>query len=302
MACEFEIVVPDGSHLQAAPHPNQLVDIANLALDEIERLDGALSCFQPTSEVSFLNDEAAHRPVIASPELFEILRVAKEVWRDTDCAFDVTSGPLIELWREAEASGIAPEQQAIDMALSHVGMAHVILDEDTHAVRFDVDGIQINLGAIGKGYAVRKAASILDEYGVGWALVSAGGSTIQAIGGGPDGDGWKIGIRHPSKLDERVAEIGLKNQSMSTSGGPTQRDRCVEEHFEHIIDPVTGMSAQSEAASVSVITNDAMLSDALATAFYLRGRAHTEDYCMKYANIKMVFVDNNGLPFFTPPG
>lgn len=295
MACEFEIILSGESRQEAT-------DITNLALDEVQRLDELLSCFRPTSEVSFLNAEAALRPVSITPDLFEILRTAKEIWRETDGAFDVTAGPLIQLWREAESSGIAPEQSAIDRALQHVGMGHVILDEQTHAVNFDAPNLQINLGAIGKGYAVQKCASILDEYGIQSALISAGGSTIQAIGDGLDGEGWKIGIRHPSILGARVTEITLNNQSMSTSGGPAQRDKIVEENFEHIIDPVTGLSANSKAASVSVITDSAMLSDALATAFYLRGPELAEEYCSKYANVKVVFVDKNGLPLLMPQG
>ena len=287
MACEFEIIVGSGAGSEIPPQQKRqaLIDIVNLALDEIERLDETLSRFRPTSEVSFVNAEAARGPVIAGPDLFEILRFAKQVWRDTDGAFDVALGPLVDLWREAERTGNPPHAQAIGEALKKVGMGHVLLDEETHAVRFDIDGVRIDLGAIGKGYAVRKAASILVDYGIESALVSGGGSTIQAIG-----SGWNVGIRHPSKLNERVTEIELNNMAMSTSGGPAQRDRDVEERFEHIIDPATGMPAQSTAASVSVITDDAMLSDALATAFYLRGREFAEGYCREHVGIKAIFV------------
>ena len=274
MACEFEIYL-------SGEDRTALIDIANLALDEIERLDETFSRFRQTSEVSFVNAEAARRPVIVGPDLFEILRVAKQVWRETDGAFDVTAGPLVDLWREAEQTGNPPGRQAIGEALKKVGMAHVLLDEETHAVRFHIDGVRIDLGAIGKGYAVRKAASILMEYGVKSALVSGAGSSVYGFG-----DEWIVGIRHPSKLDERVAEIALHNQAMSTSGGPAQRDRDVEERFEHIIDPVTGMPADSAAAAVSVIADDAMLSDALATAFYLRGQELAE----RFPEVRAIFV------------
>lgn len=278
MACEFEIYL-------SGEDRTALIDIANLALDEIERLDETFSRFRQTSEVSFVNAEAARRPVIVGPDLFEILRVAKQVWRDTDGAFDVTAGPLVDLWREAEQTGNPPGKQAIGEALKKVGMARVLLDEEKHGVRFDTEGVAIDLGAIGKGYAVRKAAYILMEYGVKSALVSGAGSSVYGFG-----DEWIVGIRHPSKLDERVAEIALHNQAMSTSGGPAQRDRDVEERFEHIIDPVTGMPAQSKAASVSVIADDAMLSDALATAFYLRGQDFAESYCREHAGVKVIFI------------
>ncbi len=288
MACEFEIVIVDGRDRDA------LVDIGNLALEEIQRLDGDLSCFAPTSEVSFVNAEAGKRPIAVGPDLFEILSAAKQVWRDTDGAFDITAGPLIDLWRAAEQTGTPPDERAIKDALGAVGMAHVLLDEETHSVRYDVNGLRINLGAVGKGYAVDKAASILREYDVQSALVSGGGSTVFAFGEGPDGEGWRVGIRHPSMVDERVAEIVLRDQAMSTSGGPAQRDKNVREAFEHIIDPLTGLTAESEAASVTVISDDAMLSDALATAFYLRGKALAEAYCRRYPTISTIFVSIDG--------
>lgn len=291
MACRFEIIIADERDR------NELVDIANLALDEVERLDGELSCFRPTSEVSFLNAEAARREIIVGPDLFEILSAAKEVWRETDGAFDVTAGRMIELWRAAEQTGTAPDQTTIDEAVAGVGMSHVELNGRTNGVRFDNPAVQINLGAIGKGYAVRKAASILREYDVSSALITSGGSTICGFGEGPDGDGWRVGIRHPSRLDERVTEIVLLDQAMSTSGGPAQRDKDVEEAFEHIIDPVTGMAAASEAASVTVVTEDAMLSDALATAFYLRGRELAKNYCAAHPGTRVVFVDSEGRTF-----
>lgn len=283
MACNFDIIA-------CGEDRAALTDIANLALDEVEQLDERFNCFNPRSEVSFLNAEAARRPVVVGPDLFEILSVAKQIWEETNGAFDVTAGPIVELWRTAEQTGRPPDRQAIEHALSKVGMDCVLLEERTNAVQFRTPGIRVNLGAIGKGYAAEKAASILREYGVESALVSAGGSTIRAFGNGPEGDGFKVGIRHPSKLDERVAELTLKDQAMSTSGGPAQRDRDIEERFEHIIDPRTGHPAESTAASVTVIAGDATISDALATAFYLHGKELADRYCRSHPGIEAVFV------------
>ncbi len=289
MACEFEVVLAsNGDDRQA------LTEIADFALDEVERLEERFSCFRATSEVSYLNAEAAARPVIVSPDLFEILRAAKQVWSDTDGAFDVTAGPLVGLWRKAEQTGLEPDSEAIQAALRKVGMAHVLLDDATHAVQFDAEGVRINLGAIGKGYAVGRAAAILAEYGVENALVSGGGSSVQGVGPGTDGDGWKVGIRHPSKVNARVGKVTLLDMAMSTSGGPAQRDPNVREHFEHIIDPVTGAQAVSKAASVTVVATDAMLADALATAFYLRGKDLADRYCAGHAGVKAVFVPSPG--------
>jgi len=287
MACEFELI-------SAGPDPAYLDEVSELAFDEITRLDRTLNCFDPASEVSYLNAYASSGPVIASPDLFELLRLARTLSRETDGAFDVTAGPLIDLWREAERTGNEPEAVATEAALARVGMRHALLDETDNSVRYDREGVSINLGAIGKGWAVRRVIEILREYGIESALVSAGRSTVYGLGTQPGGEPWRIGIRHPSRLEDRVATVDLHDEAMSTSGGPRQRDEAVEERFEHIIDPVTGRPAQSDLVSATVITQDAALSDALSTAFYLRGRAFALDYCRSHEGVRAVLVEAEG--------
>jgi len=287
MACEFEMIL-------SGPDPAYLEQVADLALDEITRLDGALNCFDPASEVSYLNAYAARAPVIVEPSLFELLAVARDVSRETDGAFDITAGPLIDLWRKAERTGREPPSEAIGAALTRVGMEHVTLDESSNSIQFDREGVSINLGAVGKGYAVRRAVEIIREYGIESALVSAGKSTVYGLGTQPDGEPWRIGIRHPDRLDERVAAVEPRDEAMSTSGGPRQRDAAVEERFEHIIDPVTGRPAQTDLISATVITPDPALSDALSTAFYLRGRAFALDYCRAHEGVRALLVEAVG--------
>lgn len=292
MACDFAIVV-------AGENKAFLTDVANEALDEIGRLDEQLSCFNPRSEVSFVNANAAKSPVRVDPGLFELLRLAADVRRDTGGAFDVTTGPLIDLWRAAEESGEEPSVKAMEEALSKIGMERIVLDDSANSVAFAVEGVRINLGAIGKGYAVDRAASVLADYGIESALVSGGASSIRAIGIPPDGEAWNIGIRHPSKIDERVTTVQLADRAMATSGGVRQRDECVKERFEHIIDPVTGRPAEPSAVSVTVLAPKAALADALSTAFYLRGRDMAESYCRRHSDISAIIVEQpKGFPTF----
>jgi len=284
MNCEFEATLRGSDR-------SCLEQVASLALDDVESLDAKLSCFSPTSELSYVNSEAHRRPVIVSPELFEILVLARQVWSETGGAFDVTAGPLIELWREAERTGAEPPTDSTDSALSRSGMRHLVLDADDNSVRFDVEGLRINLGGIGKGYAIRRAAEILLEYGVDSALLSAGGSTVYGLGVGPGDDGWRIGIRHPSDPGRRVAEPVLRDRAISTSGGPAQRDELVTERFEHIIDARTGRPASSGLASASVITTDPALADALSTSFYLLGTEFARAYCRGHGGVQAVIVE-----------
>lgn len=265
MNCRFEMIL-------CGTDESSLRDIAECALDEVQRLDRQLSCFNHTSEVSYVNAEAWKKPVPVGPDLFELLSISKKVWRDTGGAFDVTLGPLIDLWREAERTSVPPDKEAVDSALKRTGMQHIILDEGASTVMFDIEGVHLNLGAIGKGYALRQAAAVLREYGVESAFMSAGRSTVYAIGSQPCGDSWRVGIRHPRNFDENVVVVELRDKALSISGGVIQRDESIEERFEHIIDPLTGMPAEPCVASASVIADDPAFSDAFSTAIYLRGR------------------------------
>ena len=286
MACEFEVVVQGGDR-------RYLADVAQAALDEVERLDEQLSAFRPRSEVSHINAEACLRAVAVEPGLFRLLRTAAEVSADTNGAFDVTAAPLVELWREAERTGKEPSGKAIGAAAANVGMSHVLFDDRSNRVRFDSPGVRIDLGAIGKGYAVGRAAEVLREYGVEAALVSGGGSSIYALGAPQGTEGWSIGIRHPSRLESRVHTVVLKDCAMSTSGGVRQRDPDVDERFEHIVDPVAPapIAAEPTAASVTVFAGDPAVADALSTAFYLRGASLAETYCRSHPGVYALFVE-----------
>jgi len=284
MACSFELILTGADR-------DYLEQVAGVVLDEVESLDRKLSCFSPTSEVSYLNSEAGRRPIIVSPDLFEILRLARRVWKETEGAFDVTAGPLIALWREAERIGVEPTKDVLDKVLHQIGMQHVLIDEISNSVRFDIDGIGINLGAIGKGYAVKRAAEILREYNIKSALISAGGSTIYGLADECGQAGWRVGVRHPSKFEERIAEVTLRSRAISTSGGPMQRDPAVKERFEHIIDPRTGLPANGGLVSASVVAEDAALSDALATAFYMLGMRFAESYCRVHEGVEAILVE-----------
>lgn len=286
MACKFEILL-------SGDREDYLTEVAKLALDEIDLLDEQLNCFARTSELSYLNAEAARGPVVVDPALFGVLELSEQVWRDTDGAFDVTAGILIDLWREAESTGAEPDGVAITAAIEGVGMPRVFLDPETNSVGFARDGMRVNLGGIGKGFAVGRAASVLREYGVESALVHGGRSTVYAIGAPPGADSWRIGIRHPRNAGEYVTTVELRDAALSTSGGLQQRGEGEQERFEHIIDPVSGMPGCSGVVSASVITGSAALADALSTAFYLRGRALAESYCSCHGGTRAVIVEGD---------
>lgn len=282
MATTFEIVLigDDRDFLSAA---------GNEALDEVERLEEQLSVYVPTSEVLWLNERAAFEPVRVEPRLFDLLQCATRIGAETQGAFDVTAGPLVKAWGFYRQQGVVPSAETIAQTLEHVGMRHVILDEGDSTVRFDCGGVEINLGSIGKGYAVDRAAAVLRNLGVEAALIHGGYSTIYALGAPPDSDGWIIGVRHPLDEEQHISTVTLRDQALSTSGSYEQFFEVDGKRYSHILDPRTGIPAQGMLSS-TVIASSATESDALSTAFFVLGEEGARAYCAKHPTVSAVLV------------
>ncbi len=284
MACTFEITI-------SASEKDYLRDVATEAADLVAYYATELNCFDPKSEISYINGNAYESPVTAGPELFEVLSLAKEVWKATDGIFDVTSGPIVDLWRKAEESGSRPDSKEIGDIKDCVGMDKVILDPSTNKVKLQDPRTRINLGGIGKGYAAGKVVELLRDYNIDSALVNAGNSSVCALGLQPDGKPWKVGIRHPKDFDRTIETIELDDMSLGVSGGREMADREIEEHFEHIVCPATGDEAKSEVVCAAVNGKDAGLCDALATSLYIGGRNISDKLKQIFTGISVTIVE-----------
>ena len=170
------------------------------ALDEIERIEAQLSLFRPTSEIARVNRHAHEHPVKVSPPTFQLLARARELFRQTEGAFDPTVGPLLSAWGFLRGTGALPDPRVLEEARRCVGMEKVLLAEDDCSVRFERPGLMLDLGAIGKGYAVDCAVAILREAGVTSALIHGGTSSVYGLGTVPDGQPWKAAIQAPEEV------------------------------------------------------------------------------------------------------
>ncbi len=188
------------------------------ASQEARRLDHLLSNYIPASEWSQVNRQASKQPVRISTELFQLLAACIGYSRESDGAFDITVGPLMKVWGFYKGSGHLPHRAEIRGAMGQVGYQNIVLDSKTSTVRFAKEGIEMDPGGIGKGYAVDKMVAILKEDGITSALVSASGSSIYGLGTPPNQSGWPIKIRDPKDASKSVAEVMLHDNSMSTSG------------------------------------------------------------------------------------
>ncbi len=244
------------------------------AFEEVRRLDALLSNYKRDSEWSRVNREAATRPVAVSQELFDLLAACIDYSRRSGGAFDITVAPLVKIWGFYKGSGRLPHRAEIRDAMAKVGFEGLILDPVSRTVRFAKPGMEIDPGGIGKGYAVDRVVAVLKAAGIGVALVSAGGSSIYALGAPPGQAGWKVKIRHPKSPSETIEETILNNESMSTSGSYEKFFVVGGKRYTHIFDPRTGYPATG-AVSVSVVAPKTIDSEAWTKPFFIRGRAWT---------------------------
>jgi len=245
------------------------------ALAEAQRLDALLSNYRPESEWSAVNRGAGTKPVKVSAELFRLLSACLDYSRESDGAFDITVGPLMKIWGFYKSSGHLAPKSEVEAALGRIGYRHVHLDPAAQTVAFDVPGIELDPGGIGKGYAVDRMVEILKQRGAERALVAGSDSSIYGLGAPPDEPrGWEVGIRDPKNSRRAVAQVFLKNMSLSTSGSYEKFFQADGRTYSHIVDPRTGYPAQGT-VSVSVVTPRTIDSEAWAKPYFVNGREWT---------------------------
>jgi len=242
------------------------------ASEEARRLDHLLSNYIASSEWSQVNREAASKPVRISTELFQLLAACVEYSRESDGAFDITVGPLMRVWGFYKGTGHLPHRADVRGALDRMGYQNIVLDPAARTVRFGKEGLEMDPGGIGKGYAVDKIVEILKEDGVTSALVSASGSSIYGLGAPPNEPGWKIKIRNPKDASKTAVEVVLKDMSLSTSGNYEKFFFAEGKLYSHIMDPRTGYPSEGM-LQVSVVSPKTIDSEAWCKPYYIRGRA-----------------------------
>jgi thiamine biosynthesis lipoprotein len=263
MATRFELVlVASGKiNLRAAGEE---------ALDEVDRLEARLSLYRPTSEIARVNAQAASEPVRVSPQVFRLLEQSQQLHLETSGAFDIAIAPLVRCWGFMNNAGRVPDPAEIEQVRQRSGMDHIILDKDSSTVRFDREGVMIDLGAIGKGYAIDRAAEILREAGVESALLHGGASTIYGIGSPPDQPGWKIAIAGCPDESRALDEVFLNDGALSVSAVWARSFEADGKKYGHVIDPRTGCPVNNAVLS-AVALPSATESDALSTALLVLG-------------------------------
>lgn len=276
MAAVFEIIVQHEDDVYAR-------QAAQAAFDLLDRLEADLSRYIESSDVTRINHLAAGEPLLVGLETFECLELSRRVSVETDGAFDVTAGLLVDCWRDKNKKPRTPSEEELAFARAHTGMSLLNLDASRFTVELSAGGVRVDLGGVGKGFGVDKMAQLLGEWSIDRALLNGGYSTVLALKPPEGALGWPVTLSDPRDRRRKLARLTLQHGAVAGSGlkkGP------------HIIDPRTGKPVEGTLAAWSVAP-DAGTADALSTAFTIMTPQEVTDFCAAHEHTRALLVVPN---------
>jgi FAD:protein FMN transferase len=260
---------------------------------EVIRLEKLFSRFIHGSDISRINRSAGIRQEPVSRETFELLSCSVEFSTRCDSNFDVTIGPLVDLWRDAKKRGCPPGEPSIHETLSLTGYPDLRLDPANRSAGLMRVGQSIDLGGIAKGYAADRVLDVYREYGIASACSNMGGNVV-TLGTKPDGSPWRIGIQHPRCDDALTGAVSVTGKSVVTSG---DYQRYFKDHlgtrYHHILDPLTGYPADSGMISVTIVSDSSIEADALSTIVFVAGLQRGMEILSDYPDAEAICVDRD---------
>ena len=287
MATTFEVIVvyDDDRYARQA---------AQAAFDEVDRLEGELGRFIENSDITRINNLPANQPLQLGLDAFECLQLSCRIYAETNRAFDITIGSLLSCWRNEDETLRTPSQEELELARQHTGTHFIKLDEAEHTAELLADGVQVDLGGIGKGYAVDRVDELLREWSIDIALVSGGYSSVLALDGPPGRDpilqkdgkmgtrtkGWPLTLSNPGNRKQVLARPYLQNRALSGSG---------IQKGQHIIDPRTARPVKGKFAAWASASN-AATADGLSTAFMVMRPDEIGRYCSRHPDVSAIIM------------
>ncbi|MEM7362663.1 MAG: FAD:protein FMN transferase [Pseudomonadota bacterium] len=263
-------------------------------MDEMRRIDRAMSPYKDDSELSRMNKAAVTSPFVLTRELFAIMAVSEHFATMTQGAFDVTYASAGRLYDYR--GGVKPDHAQLEDVAEAIDYRHVVLNPANRTVQFRHPGVHVDLGGIAKGYAVDRGIAVLQRLGITQAMVSAGGDS--RILGDRLGEPWVVGVKHPRSTDDNIAVLPLEDVAISTSGDYERYFEAEGIRYHHIIDPSTGDSAR-RVASVTILGSETMETDALSTSVFVMGIEQGLRLINRLDNIDAIIVDDQGRLFMS---
>ncbi len=249
-----------------------------------------------SSDVSHINQSAGKEGVKVSRETIEVLKRAQEVSKLSEGGFDITVGPLVQLWRKARERGMSPEMEEVKETLNLVNFRNLKIHYGGK-VSLRKKGMSIDLGGIAKGYAVDRAFELLKGVGYKNLVVNAGGD-LRVGGSKPEGP-WSIGIQHPRDPEKIMARISVSDAAVATSGDYEKFFIHQGKRYHHILNPKNGFPAEG-CQSVTVLHKEGAAADALATAIFVLGPEKGYALCQRLEGVDYLIVDQEGNVTLSP--
>ena len=260
------------------------------AFEKIYRVEKLMNRYDPNSQLSQVNKLAAKEPVKVDRELFDVLQQSVYYSRLSDGAFDITIGPLVDLWRKCAEANSMPTKQQLAEVKKIIGCDKLLLDANDFSVKFAAEGIKLDLGGIAKGFAADIAAAEMKKAGAIGGLIDLGGQ-IGCFGTTEKKSKWIIGVRNPAKSEDNkiIARLALSDAAVSTSGNYERFYKIGDKYFSHIFNPATEKSAD-QLSSVTIIALSGTEADALSTAVSVMGAEKGLELIEKTENTEAVII------------
>ncbi len=267
-------------------------EMINEAVQEIQRIEKLLTTFNEDSETSHINRCAGIEPVKVSPEVFNIIERSIKISSITQGAFDITYGSIDKrLWNFDETMTALPSLKTAKEMVRLINYKNIVLDKENRTVFLSQKGMRIGFGGIGKGYAAEKAKEVLKQKGVESGVVNASGD-LTAWGTQPDGSPWRVGIVHPDDKQHPFSYLNISDMAVATSGNYEKFVVIGGKKYSHTIDPRTGMPV-SGIKSVTIVSPNAEISDALATPVMVMGVKEGLYLINQLKEVECVIIDDN---------
>lgn len=265
-------------------------EVFDAVFDEIYNYEQMISKNIDSTIVDQINVNAGVESVVVPEPLFKLIENALHFSEVSNGAFDVSIGPLVELWGIGTSDAAVPDPVSIDEAIAKVDFNKIHLDSDKMSVYLEEPDMIMDLGAIAKGYIADEVKQIILQHGYESAIVNLGGNVLM-VGNKPNSVSWSVGVRNP--LSESTSHLGilaLNDNSIVTSG---IYERFFEEdnvRYHHLINPRTGYPEQNELLAVSIISNESMIGDALSTAVFVMGLDKGYELVQSLENVEAIFI------------
>lgn len=295
-ASETRDIFAMDTYMSITAYGEKCKEAVDAAEAEIKRLDELLSTGSDDSEVTKINREFGGK---LSKDTSYLVNRALDIHKDTAGAFDITVYPVMKAWGFAGDTFAVPDEKMLKETLSLVDASKISYDEKNSKISFEKKGMEIDFGGIAKGYTSDKVIEILKSYDIENAMINLGGN-VDLLGKKPDGSEWRIALQDPENEDDYIGILSVSDKAVITSGG---YERYFEEdgvRYHHIIDPSTGYPANNGLASVTIVSKDGTLADALSTSLFVMGKDKAIEYWQSHSDqFDTILIDEEGIVYIS---